>query len=119
VSSSTPSGAAGPTDAADKVACDQMQTVMAQMANAAATWVPGIHPFDRAVGTRIRVLTLDIANAERHSGTDQVRASLHQNTVAFTSLAVAMDGKSRKQVLGAVRRTQVAYAGFKHACGMA
>ena len=116
--SATPSKAPAPTAAGDKLACDDMETVMEKMSRAALGWVPGDHPFDKVVGTRIRLLTVDMAADERKATTPTVRAGVHQSTVAFSSLARAMAGSDKTQVMRTIGDTRVAYAKLKLVCGL-
>ncbi len=107
-----------PKNPRDKLACDKTETLMAKMTTAANGWVPATRPFDRTVGTKIRLLTVDMAAAERLSGTAPVRTTLEKNTAAFTSLAKAMAGTRKQKVFGAIGKTQVAYSQFKSVCGV-
>jgi hypothetical protein len=117
-SAATPTPRAAPKNPRDRLACDKTETLMAKMTTAANGWVPATRPFDSTVGTKIRLLTVDMAAAERLSGTAPVRATLKKNTAAFTSLAKAMAGTRKEKVFSAVGKTQVAYAQFKSACGV-
>ena len=116
--SATPSKAPAPTAAGDKLACDDMETVMSNMSKAAVGWVPTDRPFDQNVGTKIRLLAEDMAVDERKATTPTVRAGVHQSTEAFTGLARAMAGKSKTKVFHAIGQTRVAYAKLKLVCGL-
>ena len=71
---SAPTKAPAPTATGDKLACDDMETVMSNMSKAAVGWVPTTRPFDQNVGTRIRLLAQDMAVDERKATTPRVRA---------------------------------------------
>ena len=114
----TPTKAPAPTAAGDKLACDDMETVMSNMSKAAVGWVPTTRPFDQNVGTRIRLLAQDMAVDERKATTARVRDGVHQSTEAFTGLARAMAGKSKPKVFKAIGQTRVAYAKLKLVCGL-
>ena len=114
----TPTKAPAPTAAGDKLACDDMETVMSNMSKAAVGWVPTTRPFDLTVGTKIRLLAQDMAADERKAETNSVRAGVHQSTEAFTGLARAMAGKSKPKVFKAIGQTRVAYAKLKLVCGL-
>ena len=75
-------------------------------------------PFDQRIGTQIRLLALQMAAEERAAQGTKVRAGVHANTVAFTSLARAMAGTSKTKVFKAIGKTQVAYSRFGRACGL-
>ena len=114
----TPTKAPAPTATGDKLACDDMQTVMAKMTKAAAGWVPTARPFDQTVGTRIRLLAQDMAVDERKATTATVRDGVHQSTVAFTGLARAMAEKKKTKVFKAIGQTRIAYSKLKLVCGL-
>ena len=117
-SPSAPTKAPAPTAVGDKLACDDMQTVMAKMTKAAAGWVPTARPFDQTVGTRIRLLAQDMAVDERKATTATVRDGVHQSTVAFTGLARAMAEKKKTKVFKAIGQTRIAYSKLKLVCGL-
>ena len=117
-SPSSPTKAPAPTATGDKLACDDMQTVMAKMTRAAAGWVPTARPFDQTVGTRIRLLAQDMAVDERKATTATVRDGVHQSTVAFTGLARAMAEKKKTKVFKAIGQTRIAYSKLKLVCGL-
>ena len=117
-SPSSPTKAPAPTATGDKLACDDMQTVMAKMTRAAAGWVPTARPFDPNVGTRIRLLAQDMAVDERKATTATVRDGVHQSTVAFTGLARAMAEKKKTKVFKAIGQTRIAYSRLKLVCGL-
>ena len=116
--SATPTKAPAPTATGDKLACDDMETVMSNMSKAAVGWVPTTRPFDQNVGTRIRLLAQDMAVDERKATTPRVRAGVHQSTEAFSGLARAMAGKSKTKVFKAIGQTRVAYSKLKLVCGL-
>ena len=107
-----------PTATGDKLACDDMQTVMAKMSKAASGWVPTARPFDQNVGTRIRLLAQDMAVDESKATTPDVRDGVHQSTVAFTGLARAMAEKNKTKVFKAIGQTRIAYSRLKLVCGL-
>ncbi|MEP6815437.1 MAG: hypothetical protein ABI873_07810 [Marmoricola sp.] len=107
-----------PTAVGDLRACDAMQTVMARMTTAAAGWRPATKPFDQRLARKIRLLSQDMASAERQTATPRVRLGVHLNTVAFTSLAQAMSGSKKATVYDAVGKTQVAYGELKSVCAL-
>ncbi len=107
-----------PTAVGDKLACDDMQTVMAKMTKAANGWVPTARPFDQTVGTKIRLLAQDMAVDERKATTATVRDGVHQSTVAFTGLARAMAEKKKTKVFKAIGQTRIAYSRLKLVCGL-
>jgi hypothetical protein len=115
---SAPTKAPAPTATGDKLACDDMQTVMAKMTKAAAGWVPTARPFDQNVGTQIRLLAEDMAGDERKATTPSVRAGVHQSTVAFSGLARAMAEKKKTKVFKAIGQTRIAYSKLKQVCGL-
>ncbi len=115
--SATPKAPA-PTAVGDKLACDDMQTVMAKMTKAATGWVPTARPFDQTVGTKIRLLAQDMAVDERKATTATVRDGVHQSTVAFTGLARAMAEKKKSKVFKAIGQTRIAYSRLKLVCGL-
>ena len=116
--SAAPTKAPAPTATGDKLACDDMETVMSKMSKAAAGWVPTDRPFDQNVGTRIRLLAQDMAVDERKATTPTVRAGVHQSTEAFTGLARAMAGKNKTKVFKAIGQTRLAYSKLKLVCGL-
>ena len=91
---------------------------MAKMTRAANGWVPANHPFDQRIGTQIRLLAQQMAAEERAAQGSTVRAGVHANTVAFTSLARAMAGSSKTKVFKAIGKTQVAYSRLRVVCGL-
>ena len=117
-SPSAPTKAPAPTATGDKLACDDMQTVMAKLTKAAAGWGPTARPFDQTVGTRIRLLAQDMAVDERKATTATVRDGVHQSTVAFTGLARAMAEKKKTKVFKAIGQTRIAYSKLKLVCGL-
>ena len=114
----TPTKAPAPTATGDKLACDDMQTVMAKMTKAAAGWVPTARPFDQSVGTQIRLLARTWRSTSARRRRPRVRAGVHQSAVAFSGLARAMAGNNKTKVFKAMGQTRVAYSKFKLVCGL-
>lgn len=99
-------------------ACAGVQALVGHIAVSTARWSPAQHPFDKAIATQIRGLSVDLQKQAGRPETEKIREVIHANAGAFAAVADAMSGKDAKVVTRAIEGTKVSYGQLAKVCAL-
>jgi hypothetical protein len=102
----------------DTRACLGVQGVLGHVAAGTARWSPQRQPFDRAVASRIRLSSDQLASQGAQAQTPRVRAAVRGIAQSFRSLSVAMVARDRREVSTAMAETRTSYKALKSTCAL-
>jgi hypothetical protein len=99
-------------------ACLGAQAVLGHVAAGTARWSPERQPFAKAMASRIRLSSDQLASQGPQAQSPRVRAAVSDVARSFRSLSVAMDSRNRRKVNAAMLQTRSSYKVLKATCSL-